>query len=262
MHPTALVLPRRECKPRACGTTMMIDTGVPTRHFADVVASFAPLIDVVKFGWGTSLVTDDIKYKIDAPRDHDVDHYFGGTLFEVFAAQDAVDDWRRYVDAFGCRTVEISNGTIPMSNTAKAGYIARFASELRVYSEVGFKDPTQSEHLSPQQWIEYIREDLDAGAYKVITEARESGRSGICRADGTLRTDLIAKIARSGIDATDLVFEAPTKDLQVAMIREFGSNVNLGNVAVTDLVALETLRTGLRGDTLLDFTAPAGALHA
>ncbi|WP_375490007.1 phosphosulfolactate synthase [uncultured Jatrophihabitans sp.] len=262
MHSTALVLPRRECKPRACGTTMMIDTGLPTRQFADVVASFAPLIDVVKFGWGTALVTDDIKYKIDALREHDVDYYFGGTLFEIFAAQDAVDDWRRYVDAFGCRTVEISNGTIPMSNTAKAEYVARFTPELRVYSEVGFKDPTQSEHLSPQQWVDYICEDLEAGAYKVITEARESGRSGICRADGTLRTDLIRKIARSGIDMTDLVFEAPTKDLQVAMIREFGANVNLGNVAVADIVGLETLRTGLRGDTLLDFTTPLAVAHA
>jgi phosphosulfolactate synthase len=241
--------------------TMVIDSGLPTRQFTDILSSFSELIDVVKFGWGTSLVTDDLKYKIDAVEDHGVDFYFGGTLFELFEVQGRLDDWRRYCDRFRCRSVEISNGTIPMSNDRKAEYVAEFADQYRVYSEVGLKDPVRSENMRPALWLDYIRQDLEAGAYRVITESRESGKSGICRPNGELRIGLIEEIGASGIDLDKVLFEAPNKDLQIHLIRRFGTQVNLGNINPSDIVGLETLRLGLRGDTLLDFHAPA-ASHA
>jgi phosphosulfolactate synthase len=256
MYATTLTLPEHDSKPRAAGITMVIDTGLPTQYFADIVMSFSGLIDVMKLGWGTALVTADLKYKIDALVDSGVDYYFGGTLFEKFVSQGRFDDWRRLIDRFGCRHVEISNGTIPMSNLEKASYIRRVTSDYTVFSEVGYKESARSETMDPSMWIEYINEDLAAGATKVITEARESGKSGICRSTGELRDDLIEHIAESGIEPARLLFEAPNKDLQVALIRRFGSQVNLGNIAPTDIIALETLRLGLRGDTLLDWDEP------
>jgi len=258
MHSTTLRLPEREVKPRRTGVTMVIDGGLPTHYFADVVGSFAGLIDVMKLGWGTALVTDDLKYKIDALRDAGVDFYFGGTLFEKFVAQNRFEDWRRFCDRFGCRTVEISNGTIAMPNEVKAEYVAHLSGEYRVFSEVGYKDQSRAEEMGSQLWVDYIRQDLDAGAHMVITESRESGKSGICSANGTLRDGLVDAIANSGLDLDKVLFEAPTKDLQIELIRRFGAQVNLGNIASSDIVALETLRLGLRGDTLADFDAELG----
>jgi phosphosulfolactate synthase len=250
---SALTLPERDEKPRRQGITMMIDSGLPTNYFADVVSSFSDMIDVVKFGWGTSLVTRDLKYKIDAVRRAGLDFYFGGTLFEKFVSQNKFEEWRELCRKLDCRHVEVSNGTIDMSNREKADYVAALADEFTVFSEVGFKDSGRSEALSPAHWISYIREDLQAGARFVITEARESGRSGICRANGELRCGLIEEIIESDLDLRLVLFEAPTKELQTYFVRRLGSNVNLGNVAATDVVALETLRLGLRADTLLDW---------
>ncbi len=263
MHATALTLPERDSKPRTTGLTMVIDSGLPSRHFVDVLSSFAGLIDVLKFGWGTSVVTDDLKYKIDALADTGVDFYFGGTLFEKFLAQGRFDDWLRFCDRFGCRSVEISNGTIPLSNRRKAEFVARLAGRYRVFSEVGYKDPTRSEAMRPALWIDYIRQDLAAGAYRVITEAREGGRSGIARPNGELRVGLIEEIAESGIDTGRLIFEAPTRDLQIRLIRRFGPDVSLGNISPADVIGVETLRLGLRNDTFTDFdNALDGANHA
>lgn len=253
MFATTLTLPRHQSKPRTTGVTMVIDPGLPTHYFVDVVSSFNGLIDVLKLGWGTSLVTADLKYKIDALTDANVDFYFGGTLFEKFVSQNRFDDWLRFCDRFGARTVEISNGTIEMSNTEKAGYIERVVADFTVFSEVGYKESARSEQMHPQLWIEYIQQDLDAGAQMVITEARESGKSGICRPNGELRTGLIEEIAGSGLDLSKILWEAPNKDLQIQLIRRFGSEVNLGNISSSEIIALETLRLGLRGDTLLDF---------
>src|ERR1700710_2067666 len=172
MYPTTLTLPEHQSKPRTKGITMVIDGGLPTHYFVDVIGSFSGLIDVLKLGWGTSLVTDDLKYKIDALSDANVDYYFGGTLFEKFVSQGRFDDWRRFVDRFGCRHVEISNGTIDMSNTVKADYIRRVANDYTVFSEVGYKESERSEAMRPELWIDYINEDLAAGAHHVITEAR------------------------------------------------------------------------------------------
>jgi phosphosulfolactate synthase len=236
---------------------MVMDSGLPTRYFTDIVQSFSSLIDVMKLGWGTSLVTDDLKYKIDAMRETGVDFYFGGTLFEKFVSQDRFDDWRRMCEKFECRYVEVSNGTIAMTNTRKAEYVTCLAQDFTVFSEVGFKDTVKSESMTTAHWIESIEEDLAAGAHMVITESRESGKSGICSSDGKLRLDLVDDIAASGIDLGRVLFEAPTKDVQVALIRRFGTHVNLGNISTSDIIALETLRLGLRGDTLLDMQETA-----
>jgi phosphosulfolactate synthase len=253
MNPNSLELPERQVKPRSAGVTMVMDGGLPTRYFVDVVESFGDLIDVMKLGWGTSLVTKDLKYKVDALNAAGVDFYLGGTLFEKFLWQNRFEDWHRLVDSLGCRFVEVSNGSIPLSNEVKCEYVSALRDDFTVFSEVGYKDQAKSESMTTDLWLDYIREDLDAGAHMVITESRESGKSGICRANGELRSDLIDEISRSGIDLGRVLFEAPTKDLQVQMIRQVGSQVNLGNISTSDIVALETLRLGLRGDTLLDF---------
>jgi phosphosulfolactate synthase len=231
---------------------MMIDSGLPTAYFADVVASHGELIDLVKFGWGTALVTATLEAKISVLREHDVDFYFGGTLFEKHVRQDRFDEFRALCHAFSCPFVEVSNGTIDLPNVEKAAYIRKLSDEFSVLSEVGFKDPGRSEQLEAAQWLEYVQEDLAAGASFVITESRESGRSGTCRPDGQLRVDLIDELL-GAVGPEVLLFEAPTTVLQTHFVRRVGPDVNLGNVAPSDVVALETLRLGLRADTLEQF---------
>jgi phosphosulfolactate synthase len=248
-----LALPERPAKPRSRGLTMVIDSGLPTRYFEDAIESAGDLIDLVKFGWGTSLVTRDLDRKISCLRGAGVDHCFGGTLFEKFVARNRVEDYIRFCQRHGCRCVEISNGTIDLSNDDKARYISLFKPDFRVLSEVGYKDSGRSLELPPVRWIQYIRQDLEAGADLVIAEARESGRSGICRADGEPRYGLIEEILESGLELDRVLFEAPNKDLQTYFIRRVGPNVNLGNVAADDVIGLETLRLGLRSDTLLNW---------
>ncbi|MDA8046406.1 MAG: phosphosulfolactate synthase [Actinomycetota bacterium] len=248
-----LELPDREAKPRRRGLTMVIDNGIPQGAFADGIASGAPYIDVVKFGWGTALVTPDIERKLDVLRKHRIGWYFGGTLFEKFVLQDRFESFLTLCRLCDCRYVEVSNGTVEMSATDKAGYIRRCAEEFVVYSEVGFKDSGRASALTAEQLVEAVESDLAAGADRVITEARESGRSGICRPDGTPRPELVDALLNSGVDLDRILFEAPTKDLQTHFIRLAGPNVNLGNVAPTDIIGLETLRLGLRSDTLTEF---------
>jgi phosphosulfolactate synthase len=248
-----LSLPARETKPRKTGLTVLLDNGVPTRQFIDTVDSFHEYVDLIKFGWCTSVLDGDLGQKIEHARRRGVESYFGGTLFEKALLQRKLEHFRGFCRDFGCRFVEISNGTIDLSNREKAAHIADFAKEFQVFSEVGYKDVQRSLELSPAKWIEYIREDLAAGAQKVIMEARESGRSGICRADGELRYGLVVEILDSGIPPERLIFEAPNKDLQVYFINRLGPNVNLANISFGDVVGLETLRLGLRSDTLLLF---------
>jgi phosphosulfolactate synthase len=255
MHPQWLDLPARSGKPRTAGLTMVIDNGLPTGLFADAVASSAAHIDIVKFGWGTCMVTADLDSKIGVLADHGIRFCFGGTLFEKFVIQGRFDGFLEFCRHWRCDLVEVSNGTIPLSNPDKADYIRRCASEFFVTSEVGFKDQARAEEMSSAQWVDCIAEDLAAGAGLVITEARESGRSGMCRPDGRLRAGLVETILAGGTDADRLLFEAPTKDLQAQFVTLLGPNVNLGNVSLGDVIALETLRLGLRGDTLLHFEA-------
>jgi phosphosulfolactate synthase len=253
MRATVLDLPIRSHKPRRTGLTMAIDNGVPGRYFADAVASAASYIDVVKFGWGTAIVTEDLDDKIDAVHANGIRFCFGGTLFEKFVIQDRFDDYLDLCRHYGADVIEVSNGTIPLSNTAKAAYIRKCSDDFVVFSEVGFKDAQRSDELTLSQWVDSIGEDLEAGAAMVITEARESGRSGICRSDGQLRFGLIEGMLSGGVDADRLLFEAPTKDLQAYFVTRFGPDVNLGNIAPGDVIGLETLRLGLRGDTLMHF---------
>lgn len=252
-----LDLPERDPKPRSRGLTMVIDNGIPQGAFADGISSGAPYIDVVKFGWGTALVTPDIERKLEVLREQGIGWYFGGTLFEKFVRQDRFESFLTLCRLCDCRYVEVSNGTVEMTSAAKSGYIRRCAEEFTVFSEVGFKDAGRSSALTPAELVDAVESELAAGAAKIITEARESGRSGICRPDGTPRPDLIEALLDSGVDLDRILFEAPTKDLQTHFIKLVGPNVNLGNVAPTDIIGLETLRLGLRSDTLTEFEREA-----
>jgi phosphosulfolactate synthase len=253
MNNTTLSLPARPVKPRTSGLTMVIDGGTPLGLFSDLIALGAEYTDFVKFGWGTSIVTNCLREKIAVLDRHGIDFYFGGTLFEKFVLQNRFDDYRRFCEEYSCRHIEVSNGTIEMSNAEKAGYIRKLAPDFTIVSEVGFKDPGRSEMLPPSEWVASIREDLDAGAEIVTLEARESGSSGICRPDGELRYGLIEDVLSAGIGIDRLLFEAPTTALQAHMITRIGPNVNLGNVPAQGVVGLETLRLGLRSDTLSVF---------
>jgi phosphosulfolactate synthase len=253
MTKTALHLPLRAAKPRQTGLTMVIDGGIPLGQFTDLVSSAAEYIDFVKFGWGTAVVTNGLETKIDVLEANDIGHYFGGTLFEKYVLQGRFDDFRKFCQEHSCQHVEVSNGTISMSNSEKASYIRKLADDFTVVSEVGFKDPVRSEQLPPSMWVEYIEEDLEAGASLVTLEARESGKSGICRPDGALRFGLIEDVLVSGIGQENLLFEAPTTALQAYFVTRLGTDVNLGNVPATGIIGLETLRLGLRADTLTVF---------
>jgi phosphosulfolactate synthase len=253
MRPTALHLPERPAKPRSKGITMVVDGGLPTRHFCDIVESGSEFLDFVKFGWGTALVTKDLSEKIAVLRNAGVNFYFGGTLFEKFVLQDRLDDFRDLCRSFSCSFVEVSNGTIDLTNPEKAGYIRKLSDDFSVISEVGFKDAERSENLPPSRWIECIHEDLDAGAILVTLEARESGKSGICRPNGELRFGLIEELLTSGLSHETLLFEAPSSELQNYFVKRIGPNVNLGNVSASAVLGLETIRLGLRADTLLSF---------
>jgi phosphosulfolactate synthase len=256
---TPLEMPPRSARPRRRGLTMVIDNGMPVGAFADAVESAAEFIDCVKFGWGTALVTPRLQDKIDCLRGLGISHYFGGTLFEKYVAQGAFEAYLELCHQFACPVVEVSNGTLPMSNGEKAEYIARASTQFTVLSEVGYKDTDRSLQLGPADWIRCISADLEAGATRVITEARESGKSGICRPDGTVRFDLIERILASGIDPDLLIFEAPTKELQSFFVQRLGAEVNLGNVAPGDIIGCETLRLGLRADTFMHFELERGA---
>ena len=204
---TTLHLPRRAAKPRDTGLTMVIDGGIPLWYFTDLVSSAEEYIDFVKFGWGTAVVTSDLRAKIKVLSTKDIGFYFGGTLFEKYVLQGRFDDFRRFCQQHSGRLVEVSNGTISMSNSEKASYIRKLADDFTVVSEVGFKDPVRSEQLPPEMWVEYISEDLEAGASLVTLEARESGKSGICQPDGALRSGLIEDVLAAGISQESLLWD-------------------------------------------------------
>jgi phosphosulfolactate synthase len=238
---------------RPHGITMVIDPGLPTAAFTDVIESHGQLIDLVKFGWGTALVTKDLDRKTAVLKDAGIGFYFGGTLFEHFVWTGRLADYLAMVERFGATHIEVSNGTIPLDQGGKADYVRRLAGVRPVLSEVGYKDTDRSALLTPADWVDALTEDLAAGACMVITEARESGRSGIARADGHMRGDVLGAVL-AAVDPALIMFEAPTKELQVELIRTVGPTVSLGNVAASDVIGVETLRRGLRGDTLLDLT--------
>jgi phosphosulfolactate synthase len=227
------------------GLTHVIDKGLGPRGWEDVLATSGSHIDIVKLGWGTAYVTDNLRQKLDVLRGKPV--VLGGTFFEVVYAKGRLEEYKRWLSDLGLTHVEISDGTIEIPRDRKLGLIAEFSREFTVLSEVGSKD--SSVEYSAEEWTQWLREELDAGAWKVITEAREGGTAGIFDAGGGMRTELIGEIADAvGID--DIVFEAPTKAAQAWFVKQFGPEVNLGNIPPDEVIPLETLRLGLRGDTL------------
>ena len=232
---------------------MVIDSGVPLSYFTDIVRSSGDYVDFMKFGWGTSVVSKDIEEKIDVLRSEGVHYYFGGTLFEKYIVQNRFKDFQVMCRSYGCEYVEVSNGSIALSDAKKTEYVATLAKEFQVISEVGSKDQMKSENMAPNKWVEYIKDDLDAGAVLVTLETRESGQGGICRPNDELRYGLIEEILNSEIDENRLLIEAPSMDLQSYFVKRIGPNVNLGNIPASEVISLETIRLGLRSDTLLSF---------
>ena len=232
---------------------MVIDKGLPLGHFTDVIESHGAHIDFVKFGWGTSVVTNNFAVKLDVLREAGIDFYLGGTLFEKYVVQDRFDEFRTLCTGYRCHFVEVSNGTIDISNDDKAEYVKRLSDDFSVISEVGSKDQATSDTMAPNKWIQYIQADLDAGAVLVTLETREGGKGGICRSNGELRYGLIEEILSAKIDHNRLLFEAPSTELQTYFVQRVGPDANLGNISISDIIPLETIRLGLRSETLLEF---------
>ena len=227
------------------GLTHVLDKGLGPRAWEDVLETSGDYIDIVKLGWGTAYVTQNLERKLEILKDKRV--VIGGTFFEVVYARGKFDEYKSWLSELGIDHVEISDGTIDVPRDEKLEFISDFARDFTVLSEVGSKDPDVV--FAPYQWVEWIREEKEAGAWKVITEAREGGTAGIFRKDGDMRTGLIDEIAHE-IALSDLIFEAPTKSSQAWFVKHFGPNVNLGNIPPDEVIPLETLRLGLRGDTL------------
>ena len=227
------------------GLTHVLDKGLGPRAWEDVLETGGAYIDIVKLGWGTAFVTAGLERKLEVLREKPV--VIGGTFFEVVYAKGQLDDYKRWLGELGITYVEISDGTVEIPRERKLELIEEFSRDFTVLSEVGSKDPDVV--YAPYQWVEWIKEEKDAGAWKVITEAREGGTAGIFRPSGDMRTGLVDEIAHS-IDIHDLVWEAPTKASQAWFIKHFGPEVNLGNIPPDEVIPLETLRLGLRGDTL------------
>jgi phosphosulfolactate synthase len=227
------------------GLTHVLDKGLGPRGWEDVLEMAGEHIDIVKLGWGTSYVTSNLERKLAVLKDKRV--VIGGTFFEVVYVRGKFDEYKQWLQKLGLTHVEISDGTVEIPRERKLELIADFARDFTVLSEVGSKDSDVV--FAPYEWVEWIKEEKDAGAWKVITEAREGGTAGIFREDGDMRTGLIQEIEHS-IDFHDLVWEAPTKKSQAWFIKHFGPSVNLGNIPPEEVIPLETLRLGLRGDTL------------
>src|SRR6187397_3480317 len=227
------------------GLTHVLDKGLGPRGWEDVLEMSGDYIDIVKLGWGTAYVTKNLQRKLDVPKEKPVE--IGGTFFEVVYVKDSLDEYKRWLTELGLTHVEISDGTVEIPRDEKLELIADLARDFTVLSEVGSKD---SEVVyAPYQWVEWINEELAAGAWKVITEGREGGTAGIFRSDGDMRTGLLDEIAH-GVPIENVLFEAPTKSSQAWFVKHFGPNVNLGNIPPDEVIPLETLRLGLRGDTL------------
>jgi phosphosulfolactate synthase len=227
------------------GLTHVIDKGLGPRAWEDVLEVAGDHISIVKLGWGTAYVTRNLERKLDVLREKPV--VIGGTFFEVLYSKGRLDDYKRWLDDLGLGHVEISDGTVDIPRDEKLALIADFARDFTVLSEVGSKDSSVEYTLA--QWTQWLNEELEAGAWKVITEARESGTAGIFDSSGGIRTELIGEIANS-VGPANIIFEAPSKAAQVWFVKRFGPSVNLGNIPPEEVIPLETLRFGLRGDTL------------
>jgi phosphosulfolactate synthase len=242
-----LDLPRRSAKPREQGITHVLDRGLSVAEVDGLIEVAGDFVDFVKLGWGTALATGNLHDKLRRYREHGIPVVLGGTLTELAVAQGRVDRMVAWLQELGLEHVEVSDGTIELETDRKLALIERLGRDFTVFSEVGSKDAAKI--MAPYRWVEQIRAELAAGAWKVIAEARETGNAGIYRADGEVRMGLIDEIVHE-VDSNALLFEAPRKDQQVWFLRRFGSEVNLGNIAPDEVLSLETLRLGLRSDTV------------
>ncbi|MES2629504.1 MAG: phosphosulfolactate synthase [Bacteroidota bacterium] len=243
-------LPERPSQPRNHGLTMMMDKGLSLRQTEDFLDASAPYCDIVKLGFGTSMVTPNLKQKIRLYHEAGMRVYLGGTLFEAFIARNMFEDYMRLLDDLNLEVAEVSDGSIELSQDRKCEYIRTLAKDRTVLSEVGSKE--EGILISPSKWIKMMQTELQAGSWKVIAEARESGTVGIYRPSGSAHTQLVNKII-SKINIDDILWEAPIKKQQVWFIKLLGANVNLGNISHEEVIPLETLRIGLRGDTFFDY---------
>jgi len=246
--PDFLDLPDRPSKPRASGITHVIDPGLTAQAAEGMMESVEPFVDLVRLGWGSAYVSRELRRKLDIYRDHGVPTMLGGTLTELAWLQGRIEELRAWLDELGIDRVEVSSGVVPMPPAEKAALIATLARDRTVYAEVGEKDPRAL--MAPYRWVALIREALEAGATQVVCEGRADGSAGVFRPDGEVRTGLIDEIVHE-IDIDRLIFEAPQRHQQIWFIERYGSSVNLGNIDPSDVVSLETLRLGLRADTLL-----------
>lgn len=229
---------------------MSMDKGLSVREAEDLMDVAGPCIDVVKLGFGTSVVTRNLEKKLEVYRAAGMPYYFGGTLMEAYIIRDQFDDYCRLIEHHGCSYVEVSDGSIEMSMEQKCGYISQLAKNFTVLSEVGSKDANVV--IPPYKWVELMKTELEAGAWKVIAEARESGTVGVFEKTGAANTGLVDEIIHY-VPSDKILWEAPLKSQQVWFIQLLGTNVNLGNIAPNEVIALETLRIGLRGDTFFTF---------
>jgi len=239
-------IPTRTEKPRESGITMVMDKGLSIREMQDFISMAGPYIDIVKLGFGTSMVTPNLEEKIKIYNEAGISIYFGGTLFEAFVVRGQFKDYVKMLQKYQMKYVEVSDGSIELPHKEKCNYIKKLSKIVTVLSEVGSKDVEKI--IPPYQWIELMQKEIDSGVWKVIAEAREGGNVGIYRSSGEVRSGLVQEILTK-IPEESVIWEAPQKDQQVWFIELIGSNVNLGNIAPNEVIPLETLRLGLRGDT-------------
>lgn len=239
-------IPDRASKPRQTGITMVMDKGLSIKQVENILEASSSFIDIVKLGWATSMVTPRLDDKLAVYRNAGIPVYFGGTLFEAFVARNQFDDYRKLLDRYDLKYAEVSDGSIEMQPDVKCNYIATLAKQVTVLSEVGSKD--EEKIIPPYKWINLMNSELQAGAWKVIGEAREAGNVGLFRASGEVRQGLVEEILTQ-VPSDRILWEAPQKAQQVWFVKLLGANVNLGNIAHDDIIPLETIRLGLRSDT-------------
>jgi phosphosulfolactate synthase len=247
------LMPERTKKPRNNGVVMVMDKGLSLREAEDFVSVCGDLTDFVKLGFGTSVVTPNVKEKIRLYQKANIRVYLGGTLFEAFLIRGMEEEYKRFIDSLGIDTIEISDGSMKIEHAKKCEVIHRYSKDYTVLSEVGSKEAGIL--IAPARWTEMMETELASGAFMVIAEARESGTAGIYRPSGKAHTMLINMIL-SKIAIEKILWEAPLKPQQVWFIQHFGANVNLGNIPPNEVIPLETLRLGLRGDTFFRFLPP------
>lgn len=229
---------------------MVMDKGISLRQAEDFVSTSSRFVDFVKLGFGTSLISNNVREKVKLYQQAGIKVYVGGTLFEAFVIRNQFDEYQRFIAGLGLDSAEVSDGSIEISHDKKLEFISRLSKDYTVLSEVGSKE--EGIIIHPARWIKMMQSELEAGATKVIAEARESGTVGIFHKDGTAHTMLINRIVNK-VKLENIIWETPQKSQQVYFLKLFGSNVNVGNIAIDDVIPLETLRLGLRGDTFFSF---------